>query len=60
MNNIKQEDTNKYEQTFNERDQKFLEFEKPIQEVSEKISALKLADIWNPAIKSQIESLEKE
>ena len=60
MNNIKQEDTNKYEQTFNERDQKFLEFEKPIQEVSEKISALKLADIGNPAIKSQIESLEKD
>ena len=60
MNNIKQEDTNKYEQTFNERDQKFLECEKPIQEVSEKISALKLADIGNPAIKSQIESLEKD
>ena len=60
MNNIKQEDTNKYEQTFNERDQKFLEFEKPIQEVSEKISALKLAVIGNPAIKSQIESLEKD
>ena len=60
MNNIKQEDTNKYEQTFNERDQKFLEFEKPIQEVSEKISALKLADIGNQAIKSQIESLEKD
>ena len=60
MNNIKQEDTNKYEQTFNERDQKFLEFEKPIQEVSEKISALKLADIGNPTIKSQIESLEKD
>ena len=60
MNNIKQEDTNKYEQTFNERDQKFLDFEKPIQEVSEKISALKLADIGNPAIKSQIESLEKD
>ena len=40
MNNIKQEDTNKYEQTFNERDQKFLEFEKPIQEVSEKIKTI--------------------
>ena len=60
MSNIKQENLNKYEQTFHERDQKFLEFEKPIQEVSEKISALKLADIGNPAIKSQIESLEKD
>ena len=57
---LKQENLNKYEQTFHERDQKFLEFEKPIQEVSEKISALKLADIGNPAIKSQIESLEKD
>ena len=60
MSNSKQENLNKYEQTFHERDQKFLEFEKPIQEVSEKISALKLADIGNPAIKSQIESLEKD
>ena len=60
MSNIKQENLNKYEQTFHERDQKFLEFEKPIQQVSEKISALKLADIGNPAIKSQIESLEKD
>ena len=57
---LKQEDLNNPEQTFQERDQKFLDFEKPVQEVSEKISALKLADTGNPAIKSQIESLKKD
>ena len=60
MSDLKQEDINNYEQTFQERDQKFLDFEKPVQEVSEKISALKLADTGNPAIKSQIESLKKD
>ena len=60
MSDLKQEDINNHEQTFQERDQKFLDFEKPIQEVSEKISALKLADTGNPAIKSQIESLKKD
>ena len=60
MSDLKQEDLNNHEQTFQERDQKFLDFEKPIQEVSEKISALKLADTGNPAIKSQIESLKKD
>ena len=60
MSDLKQEDINNHEQTFQERDQKFLDFEKPVQEVSEKISALKLADTGNPAIKSQIESLKKD
>jgi len=60
MSDLKQEDLNNHEQTFQERDQKFLDFEKPVQEVSEKISALKLADTGNPAIKSQIESLKKD
>ncbi|MDC0588056.1 acetyl-CoA carboxylase carboxyltransferase subunit alpha [Gammaproteobacteria bacterium] len=60
MSDVKQEDFNNHEQTFQERDQKFLDFEKPVQEVSEKISALKLADTGNPAIKSQIESLKKD
>ena len=60
MSDLKQEGINNYEQTFQERDQKFLDFEKPVQEVSEKISALKLADTGNPAIKSQIESLKKD
>jgi acetyl-CoA carboxylase carboxyl transferase subunit alpha len=60
MSDLKQEDINNYEQTFQERDQKFLDFEKPVQEMSEKISALKLADTGNPAIKSQIESLKKD
>ena len=60
MSDLKQEDLNNHEQTFQERDQKFLDFEKPVQEVSEKISALKLADTGNPAIKSQIESLKND
>ncbi|MDB4828925.1 acetyl-CoA carboxylase carboxyltransferase subunit alpha [Gammaproteobacteria bacterium] len=60
MSDLKQEDINNHEQTFQERDQKFLDFEKPVQEMSEKISALKLADTGNPAIKSQIESLKKD
>jgi len=60
MSDLKQEDINNHEQTFQESDQKFLDFEKPVQEVSEKISALKLADTGNPAIKSQIESLKKD
>ncbi|MDA9044551.1 acetyl-CoA carboxylase carboxyltransferase subunit alpha [Gammaproteobacteria bacterium] len=60
MSDLKQEDLNNHEQTFQERDQKFLDFEKPVQEVSEKISALKLADTGNPTIKSQIESLKKD
>ena len=60
MSDLKQEDLNNHEQTFQERDQKFLDFEKPVQEVSEKISALKLADTGNPAIKSQIEFLKKD
>ena len=60
MSDLKQEDLNNHEQTFQERDQKFLDFEKPVQEMSEKISALKLADTGNPAIKSQIESLKKD
>ena len=41
-------------------DQKFLDFEKPIQEVSEKISALKNADIDSPELNTQILSLQKE
>lgn len=41
-------------------DQKFLDFEKPIQEISEKISALKNAALDNPEISSQILNLEKE
>ena len=60
MSDLKQEDINNHEQTFQESDQKFLDFEKPVQEMSEKISALKLADTGNPAIKSQIESLKKD
>ena len=47
-------------QTFVESDQKFLAFEKSIQEVSEKISALRSADLGDPTIKLQTESLEKE
>ena len=41
-------------------DRKFLDFEKPIQEISEKISALKNAALDNPEISSQILNLEKE
>lgn len=60
MRTSDKENLNLSKQTFLESDQKFLEFEKPIQEVSEKISALKSADIGDPTIKVQIESLEKE
>ena len=41
-------------------DLKFLDFEKPIQEVSEKISALKNADIESPELNTQILALQKE
>ena len=44
----------------NSEDQKFLDFEKPIQEISEKISALKNAALDNPEISSQMLNLEKE
>jgi len=60
MRTSDKENLNLSKQTFLESDQKFLEFEKPIQEVSEKISALKSADIGDPTIKVQIESLKKE
>ena len=42
------------------KDLKFLDFEKPIQEVSEKISALKNADIESPELNAQILALQKE
>ena len=60
MSTSDKENLNLSKKTFLESDQKFLEFEKPIQEVSEKISALKSADIGDPTIKVQIESLKKE
>ena len=41
-------------------DQKFLDFEKPIQEISEKILALKNADIDSPELNTQILTLQKE
>ena len=41
-------------------DQKFLDFEKPIQEISEKILALKNADIDSPELNAQILTLQKE
>ena len=44
----------------NTEDRKFLEFEESIQEVSEKISALKNADIDSPELNTQILALQKE
>ena len=44
----------------NSEDQKFLDFEKPIQDISEKISALRLALSDTPEINKEIVSLENQ
>ena len=44
----------------NSEDQKFLDFEKPIENISEKISALRLAASDTPEINKEIVSLENQ
>ena len=41
-------------------DEKFLNFEDPIKELAQKLSALRTASVDSPALNTEIKSLEKE